>query len=449
MPPKHENTKNTHQIGLVKFGVLEFWWQKSFLRWLLIITNLRINKSRSFVYSGFNSYSLMRTISADYIFPVSSPPIKNGVVVVDDNGVIASPPIPFLDERADVEIYKGIIVPGFVNTHCHLELSHLKGQVTEHKGLTDFISELVPKRGAISPEQIKSAIQSAEDEMLHNGIVAVGDISNTDHSFEQKRKGKIIYHTFLEIFDLVSEKAEEKISEAKLLSVKLKTLSSSITPHAPYTVSGKLMEFIDKLKQSFLSIHNQESSSENELFFSGTGPLAEFMQKAGVDVDAKRRANNPLLFVMGALIETKKILLVHNTYTSKEDIEIIRHYAQGGECDVALCLCPGANLFIENRLPDIPMFLENGMKLTLGTDSYAANWSLSILEEMKTISKHYPQTPFENLLLWATKNGAEFLGMEKEIGTIEKGKKPGLNLLKGIDVEKMKLSETTSVQKLI
>jgi cytosine/adenosine deaminase-related metal-dependent hydrolase len=93
------------------------------------------------------------------------------------------------------------------------------------------------------------------------------------------------------------------------------------------------------------------------------------------------------------------------------------------------------------------MFLKEGMKLTVGTDSLASDDSLSVLEEMKAIAKHFPQIPFETLLEWSTKNGADFLGMEKEIGTIEKGKKPGLNLLKGIN-EKFELSEKVSVQKL-
>ena len=68
---------------------------------------------------------------------------------------------------------------------------------------------------------------------------------------------------------------------------------------------------------------------------------------------------------------------------------------------------------------------------------------------MKTISKHFPQIPFEILITWATKNGAEFLGFEKELGTIEKGKKPGLNLITGIDPEKMKLTEKAEVRRLI
>jgi aminodeoxyfutalosine deaminase len=391
----------------------------------------------------------MRKISADYIFPVSSPPVKNGVVVVDDNGIITSAPEPLLREREDIERYEGIIVPGFVNTHCHLELSHLKGEISERKGLTDFISELIPKRDKFSLEQIKAAIASAEEEMLLNGIVAVGDISNTDHSFDQKRKNALLYHTFIEAFDFNAEQAQRIFDTVIRLQTSNTHLHTSITPHAPYTVSGKLMELIDNLKQPLLSIHNQETVQENELFLSGTGPLAGMMKRVGVDVDSKRRARGSLFFTFGGLLESKKILLVHNTYTSREDIDLIRQYTQGTDMEVVLCLCPRANLYIENSLPDIPMFVEAGMKLTLGTDSYASNWSLSILDEIKVISKHFPAIPFEILISWATKNGAEFLGMQEKVGTIEKGKKPGLNLIQGMDMQAMKLADGARMNKLL
>jgi cytosine/adenosine deaminase-related metal-dependent hydrolase len=392
----------------------------------------------------------MRKISADYVFPISSPPIKNGTIFIDDNGIILDvfsrqSELP----AADCEVYKGIITPGFVNAHCHLELSHLKGEVSERKGLTGFISELMLKRDKFPLEQIKSAVALAEEEMLRNGIVAVGDISNTDHSFEQKNKNRLSYHTFIEAFDLHADKAQHTLDASLRMQTSNSALRTSITPHAPYSVSGKLMELIDSLKQPLLSIHSQETASENELFGSGTGPLAELMQRAGVDVDSKRSAKNPLLFVLGRMLEARKILLVHNTYTSKEDIDLIRFYALSTGYEAVCCVCPRANLYIENRLPDIPLFIQEGMKLCIGTDSYASNWSLSILDEMKTISKYFPAIPLDTLVASATRNGAEALDFEKELGTIEKGKKPGLNLLTGIDLEKMKLSEGVEVKRLI
>jgi len=392
----------------------------------------------------------MRKISADYIFPVSSSPVKNGTVCIDDNGVVQDILSPVSGSPAPgSEVYPGILVPGFVNAHCHLELSHLKGEINEHKGLTGFIQELIPKRAGYSMDRIKSALIAAEDEMYRNGIVAVGDISNTDHSFEQKKKGRLSYYTFIEIFDLNADKAKTTFDAGLRLQTSVSGHPASITPHAPYTVSGKLMELIDNLKQPLLSVHNQETAGENELFRSGTGSLAEMMQDAGVDVDSRRRARSSLLFTLGGFLESKKLLLVHNTYTSKEDMEMLGHYTQGAGLEIVFCLCPRANLYIENRLPDIPMLFEAGAKLTIGTDSYASNRSLSILEEMKAISNHFPEISFETLVTWATKNGAEALGMENEIGTIEKGKKPGLNLIQGMDLQKIKLSDKVTVKRLV
>ena len=166
-------------------------------------------------------------------------------------------------------------------------------------------------------------------------------------------------------------------------------------------------------------------------------------------MEAKRKAKSSALFSMSYLLEAEKILFVHNTYTSKQDLDIIKSYAMASGHEVALCLCPRANLYIENCLPDISLFLQEGMKICIGTDSLASNESLSILDELKTIAKYFPEIPFEILITWATKNGAYFLGMEKQFGTIEKGKKPGLNLLKGMNTEQIKFTDGVEIQRLV
>lgn len=394
----------------------------------------------------------MRKISADYIFPVSTPPIKNGVIVVDDEGVITSPLSPLSLGRGgggEVEVYEGVITPGFVNTHCHIELSHLKGRMNEQKGLPGFISEIITTRNNFSIDEIKLAISSAEEEMIRNGIVAVGDISNTDHSFAQKKKCNLLYHTFIEVFDLDPEKAQQVFSEGVELQKKLYNLPSSIVPHASYTVSKQLMELINGKREEVLSMHNQETSSEDELFVSGKGDLAELMKKFGVNTASKVTGKNSLVSAFENLKRIHKILLIHNTYTDKQTLEWIKSHVSRLMSHVYFATCPNANLYIENKLPDYDLFLKENLKICIGTDSYASNWSLSVLDEMKTIAKHFPHISFETLLLWATKNGAEALGFEKQLGTIEKGKKPGLNLIKGIDIDRMKLSDKAEVQKLV
>jgi cytosine/adenosine deaminase-related metal-dependent hydrolase len=146
----------------------------------------------------------MRKISADVVFPVVGEPVEQGVVVVDDTGKILA-----LEQRADhdaasLEIHQGAIVPGFVNTHCHLELSHMKGKAGTGTGLIPFIQKVVQFRD-IPLEEIMDAIARADEEMYNEGIVAVGDISNMLHTAEQKNKSKIRYYTFVEMFDFLQD----------------------------------------------------------------------------------------------------------------------------------------------------------------------------------------------------------------------------------------------------
>ena len=144
----------------------------------------------------------MIKISADKIYTGNGSVLSDTAIVCDRDGkVLDLVDIATLD-RADVKVYKGWLVPGFVNTHCHLELSHMKGVVPTGLGLIPFITDVVQKRNA-SPEVIQEAIEKAEQQMIDTGIVAVGDISNSTDTFSQKNKGKLRYHTFVELFDFL------------------------------------------------------------------------------------------------------------------------------------------------------------------------------------------------------------------------------------------------------
>jgi cytosine/adenosine deaminase-related metal-dependent hydrolase len=414
----------------------------------------------------------MRKISADYIYPIASEPIKNGVITVDDDGVIidvckenqVSSPDSYRGkyQETSVEFYKGIICPGFINTHCHLELSHMRDQVSENLGMTGFIKDIITKRSTFSEEEIQQKIAEAEAEMIQNGIVAVGDISNNNSTFKQKSKGNLVYHTFIEVFDLNPDKAHEVFEKAINLKNQLRELSTltpiaigvelltSIIPHAPYSVSGKLFELIsaEAIKNnSILSIHNQESLGESELFISHSGPMFEAFSKMGIDMSRIPKTGvNSLRTTLPKLPASQKTLLVHNTYTSEADIEFAQaKYPILNTQYLFWCTCPNANMYIENKLPNYTDFINANARVTIGTDSLASNWSLSVLDELKTISKYYPQIPLQTLLTWATKNGADFLGFT-QLGTIEKGKKPGLNLLKNVELGR--ITEKTEVMKL-
>ena len=240
----------------------------------------------------------------------------------------------------------------------------------------------------------------------------------------------------------------------KLLS-QIPNLSSCIVPHAPYSVSPELFLLISELKQEITTIHNQESKAENELFVKKSGSLMDMFWNSGNRLDwIEEIGKNSIRSSLPLLLRHKKIQLVHNTFTSKKDLAWAQSFVsnpipENPELQIFWCTCPNANLYIENKLPDYTIFIEQNAKMTIGTDSYASNWSLSILDEMKTIQKQFPKIPLEQLLEWGTKNGAEYLGIEKTSGTIEKNKKPGLNLIENVDLNSFALTEKTSVRKLI
>lgn len=384
----------------------------------------------------------MRKISADYIFPIASPPVKNGVVVLNDNGTI----LDVLGEGSieNAEHLNGIVTPGFINTHCHLELSHMRGKITERTGMTGFIQQFLSLRAALDASTIQPAIEEAEQEMKRNGIVAVGDISNDASTFAIKTTSSLLYHTFIEVFDIVPSRAEEAFNKGKILLSEAPQ-RASLAPHAPYTVTPQLLKLLKEYSEKenpILTLHNQESLGESELFISKTGMMAEMFAGMGTMLENfKATGMSSIRSVLPQLPSNNKLLLVHNTYTSAEDIE----WAGRQHKHLYWCFCPNANLYIEGALPNFNAFDLAEVKVTIGTDSLASNWSLSILDELKVIAHNAPHIPLSTLLTWATKNGAEFLGFD-ELGTIEKGKRPGLNLIE--NVQDMQLTRKSNVRRL-
>jgi len=392
----------------------------------------------------------MRKISADLIFPISQPPVKNGIIMLDNNNIVADiiNPGKINYEIPDVEKFKGFICPGFINTHCHLELSFLKNKITGKKGLNDFILAVQQlKKGNI--DVIQEAIVLADKEMFNNGIKAVGDISNNNLSFSLKKNSKIIYHTFIEVFGSDPDCAEKVFGKALKLSAEISGSSSiSIVPHSPYSVSKELF---DKIRihaiknNSILCMHNQESDDENNFFRNKTGGIDNRMKLLGIiNTSFKPTGLNSLPSVAQFLPKENPFLLVHNTVSTAYDIAFAINYFK----NPCWCFCPNSNLFIENKLPDFNLFLNLEDHITVGTDSLASNKSLSVLEELKIIQFSLPSIELNTLLKWGTINGAAFLNLQNSLGSIKKGKNPGINLIENIDLLNIKLSEKSSVKVL-
>ncbi len=390
----------------------------------------------------------MKIFRADYVFPICADPIKNGVVITDDQGKIISvtDKLPPDAEKASVEHLQGIICPGFINTHCHVELSHLKDKIARGGGLVNFIKDVMQVRNAGSDE-IAAAAAAADNELYENGIVAVGDIVNSNATIPVKAKSKLYYHTFVEVFSFLPDKAGDVFNNGLALLNEFKPQSCSITPHAPYSVSKELFKLIKKYSdthKNLTSIHNQECEDENKFFRYKLGSFNELYAHFGIDINYfKPQARNSVQTIIPLLTDKQDILMVHNTCTNLKDIYFIKRFDR----KIHWCFCPNANLYIEGILPKVDLFLGRGFNITLGTDSLASNSKLCILSEMRTLQEKFPVLSTAELLKWATINGATYLGIDKEKGTIEPGKTPGLNLITGLD--DMKITAATRVKRLV
>lgn len=361
----------------------------------------------------------------------------DSVLVTTDEGQVQDV-VPAAAAGEDVEYYPGVLSPGFVNCHCHLELSHMRGLIPEGTGLVKFLSTVIRARGeARSPDTgdqkvaIREAIAAGEREMLEGGIVAVGDICNTGDTREQKQKGRIHYYNFIETIGFVEGGARMRFDHS--LRVLAELGSGSIVPHAPYSVSPALFRLISgHARGGILTIHNQEDESENEFLLTGKGEFLKLYAALGLDVSFFNGAGKRSLESwLGYFDVRQPVIAVHNVAT----LEVDWRTAAGRE--VSFCLCPNANLYISGKLPDVEGLVASGRPIVVGTDSLASNHGLSILEELKTLERAFPGLRIGQLLQWATLNGARALGMEAGLGSFTPGKRPGVVLIERGDGKRL------------
>lgn len=392
----------------------------------------------------------MRKISSDYLFD-GQHLIKNAGIVISDAGAILEVVQEHEYNPSEFEYFPGLITPGFINAHCHLELSHLKNFVPTGTGLLPFISSVVRLRD-IPEDIIMKAIHDADQLMWKNGIVAVGDISNKMDTISVKQNSRIKYHTFIEMFDFMQEQLTDTFFENyKKVYDAYGSLSKSFVPHAAYSVSHKLFDLIAVNNQhnDVISIHNQEVPDEDQLFISKEGGFQKFFESFGFSIEHFKPIHQSAVhYSIPKLDSGNHVLLVHNTCTKPEDMIFIHSMLP----NVFYVTCPNANLYIENTLPDYKYFIDHQVAMCIGTDSLTSNWNLSILDELLCLQKFHSQIPLVELLKWATYNGAKALRMDHQLGSIAVGKCPGLNWISNIEMDHLgsvKLSMDASVLKII
>jgi cytosine/adenosine deaminase-related metal-dependent hydrolase len=353
------------------------------------------------------------------------------VLITQKDGTIEAM-VGIEDAGDEVQNFEGILTPGFINAHCHLELSHMKGMIPAHTGLQEFVKQIVALR-QVEPELIQEAIVLAEAEMVANGIVAVGDISNTLDTLTQKTKHNLAYYSFVELYDLDPTLAEDKILAGLEIQKQFQEncVRASLVPHAPYSVTNDLWHLLSAhFGIHTISMHNQETPDENDFFKTKTGSFLGMYERTKVNLDFFEATGlSSMQSILPIFKKAHHGILVHNSFTSAEDIQAV-HAAM---TNAFWCLCPNANQYIEQTMPPVKLLRYKKANIVIGTDSYASNWSLNVLDELKTIHQHHSEIPLEEMLGWATINGARALQMDKHLGSFEQGKKPGVVLVKGID----------------
>lgn len=380
-----------------------------------------------------------RKFQADRIFTGYEFLDRSHVLIMDDEGVVIDI-VPEELAGENITQLKGMLSPGLINAHCHLELSHLKNVIPPHTGLVQFLLGVINKREHPMAE-ILSAIELAEKEMYADGIVAVGDIGNTANTIDTKCSSSLLWNNFIEVLSMTDGNAEKNIAQYSAIWNRFEEattkaalpsgkFNSNLVPHAPYTVSEKALDMINALTENkVVSMHNQENPAENELHTTGQGEFLQLFNRFGMQESPFPVSGKSSLQTWLPHFNKKQILLlVHNTFIAEEDIVFAKQHAMQYLSGLYYCMCINANLYIEDKLPPIEMILKQGGNIVLGTDSYSSNWQLSISAEIRTIRKHFPQLPLQLIMQWATINGAKALGRENMLGSFETGKKPGVVL---------------------
>ena len=381
---------------------------------------------------------IMKRIAASYVYTLESEtPIVNGFVEYDEtDGTVLN--VGQCADPASEEILAGAIVPGFVNAHCHVELSHLHKKFRKGTGMAGFIDQINELRDWAGREKKAELVKVWMDKMWVDGVSAMADISNDDSSFDVKAEHRMYTRTFLEVFGSEPEMCEGVMDDVAALNevAASKGLDAAPTPHSCYTMSPALLSASAAagLDSGYLSYHSQESQEEEDLLISGTGAMYENRVRNNMSTPPVT-GESSLKYFIGRLAEVKPapyeehILLVHNVCLRQNDIDAARKVMK----NVYWAVCPLSNIFIHNALPPIELMRKNGLQITVGTDSLSSNDDLSMIKEIECLHRNFPDVPMGEIFRWASKNGADFLSRSDELGSLAPGKKPGIVLVTDVD----------------
>jgi cytosine/adenosine deaminase-related metal-dependent hydrolase len=377
----------------------------------------------------------MRLASARWVVPIATPPIAEGAVLLDDDGATvlavgrgedlrrAHPHIA--EERAE-----GILVPGLVNAHTHLELSALAGQVPGGDGVIPWTRRLLGRLAETAAAVLEKAACDAAVAAIGFGTAAIADVGNGVAGYRALAAAGLAGVFFHELVGSREARTGDAIRDAADERARIPAaerpmnVAAVAAPHAPYSVGPALLRriFAGAARDgAATSIHLAEDAEELHLLRDGTGGWPPVLRAMGVEPGERTPGMGPVEYLAsaGAFTGTRPPLLVHMVHAGADDLH------RAATAGATVVLCPRSNLHIGGRLPDVPAALAAGVRLAIGTDSLASTADLSLWGELATLAARFPRVAPAVWLRAATEGGAAALGMGS-VGALAVGRRPGV-----------------------
>jgi 5-methylthioadenosine/S-adenosylhomocysteine deaminase len=367
---------------------------------------------------------------ARWVVPVTSPPIPNGVVAVEGERIAYVGMPETAPAGQEVNLGNVLLMPGLVNAHGHLELTGMRGFL-EDLDFPDWILRLALSKRAVltSFEMLVDAARLGIVEGLRAGVTTYGDTCHSGAVLPALCDTGVRGIMYQEVFgpdpgecDASMVELSDRIHAARALETPLVRIG--VSPHAPYTVSDELYQAATRFATDAslpMALHIAEAEVESQLVERGQGRFADGLRARGIPVGPRAQSPVALLERLGVL--EARPLLIHCVRLTPLDIERI---ARSGS---TVAHCPAANAKLGHGIAPVRELLEAGVRVGIGSDSVASNNRVDLLEEARLavllqrarLARHDALTTHDALYL-ATLGGAQVLGLDDRVGSLERGK---------------------------
>ncbi len=366
----------------------------------------------------------MLLLKSRYLLKDPSTVIHDGAVLIDDGKVKfagCANDISNHESCQIIDLGNSAIVPGFVNTHTHLDLTHLHNFIKYNGDFTDWIRQLVNAKKEWTESEYLSSIRSGIKSSLESGTTTVADITRNGLALEELQKSNIRKTLFYELIDFNPDSAESTIDNFKNIIGNVKQndlLSIGIFPHAPYTVSEELYiscKSVSKELDICIATHISETIDEANFLTRGAGNFVSLLRDFDMLNDWNPPGLRPVNYMNNIGFLENGCILVHCNYLTGEEVDHIE------ESNSTIVFCPRSHKYFRHKDHPFYMLGNRNINIALGTDSLASNDSLSILDEMKYIYTQHKTSKPQDILYMGTIAGATALRLDDKIGKLEEG----------------------------